>query len=550
MSEKMDSLQEKLRKLEEVFLQKLPSRFDEITGALGQYVHNPHDKESLAALHRHLHTMAGSAGTFGFEELGVQARVFESRLKPLLTGAEWSQTELDDYARDVRDYFAAALNNLNKENTLSDALAPGLTEPASPENQSRLICLVNQDCRQNQEITTQLEHFGYETVCIAQPKDLVLAVARRRPDAIVIDMGSAEDGTGGVEEIKKVAQLQRLRIPTIFISKSSSFESRLLAVHAGGDGYFTKPVDVVELTERIDTILQRDETNGYRVLIVDDDVVTANYYGAILRNAGMIVQLLNEPTRMLSVMTDFRPELLLLDVYMPLCSGIELSQLIRQDNSYVDVPIVFLSSEADPQKQLEAVRAGADDFITKPVAPDYLISSLSTRAERYRSLRALIMRDGLTGLYNHTAIKEHLAAEILQAHRNATPLALAMIDIDYFKQVNDMHGHAAGDHVLRTLARLLRQRLRRTDIVGRYGGEEFAVIFPHTDASTARRVLDQVRVAFAKILQHSESKEFSSTFSAGIADLELCGDVDTLFDAADAAMYVSKQSGRNCITIA
>jgi diguanylate cyclase (GGDEF)-like protein len=116
--------------------------------------------------------------------------------------------------------------------------------------------------------------------------------------------------------------------------------------------------------------------------------------------------------------------------------------------------------------------------------------------------------------------------------------------------VNDQHGHAAGDHVLRMLARLLRQRLRRTDIVGRYGGEEFAVIFPHTDASTARRVLDQVRIAFAKILQHSENREFSSTFSAGIADLELSGDVDTLFDAADAAMYVSKQSGRNCITIA
>jgi GGDEF domain-containing protein len=104
----------------------------------------------------------------------------------------------------------------------------------------------------------------------------------------------------------------------------------------------------------------------------------------------------------------------------------------------------------------------------------------------------------------------------LQAHRNATPLALAMIDLDYFKQVNDQHGHAAGDHVLRMLARLLRQRLRRTDIVGRYGGEEFAVIFPHTDASTARRVLDQVRIAFAKILQHSENRSFLQRFLPGL----------------------------------
>jgi PleD family two-component response regulator len=313
-----------------------------------------------------------------------------------------------------------------------------------------------------------------------------------------------------------------------------------MAVHAKGDGYFTKPVDVVELTERIDTILQRDETKGYRILIVDDDVVTANYYGAILRNAGMIVQLLNEPTRILSVMTDFRPELLLLDVYMPLCSGIELSHLIRQDNSYVDVPIVFLSSEADPQKQLEAVRAGADDFITKPVTPDYLISSLA-RAERYRSLRALIMRDGLTGLYNHTAIKEHLAAEILQAHRNATPLALAMIDLDYFKQVNDQHGHAAGDHVLRMLARLLRSVCAVPISSGVMVVKSLLLFFripmrvPHAGCWIRS-------IAFAKILQHSENREFSSTFSAGIADLELSGDVDTLFDAADAAMYVSNKA--------
>ncbi|MBR7784473.1 GGDEF domain-containing protein, partial [Undibacterium luofuense] len=127
------------------------------------------------------------------------------------------------------------------------------------------------------------------------------------------------------------------------------------------------------------------------------------------------------------------------------------------------------------------------------------VSSLSTRAERYRSLRALIMRDGLTGLLNHTAIKEQLEAEVLQAHRNGAPLALAMIDLDNFKKINDSYGHATGDQVLRTLARILRQRLRRTDIVGRYGGEEFAVIFPDTTASTARRVLDKVRQAFSKV---------------------------------------------------
>ena len=550
MTEKNDSLQEKLRALEAVFLQKLPSKFDEIIAALESFQNEPGNTDALAVLHRHLHTMAGSAGTFGFGELGVQARVFESKLKPWLTNGRPGDDELNAFARDVREYFTSSRGRLNKMATHDDDFFNEKPDVVQPDQAASLIYLVDEDNEQQQAITTQLEHFGYEVVRIAHLKDLALAVATRRPDVIVIELSFPEGKISGVDEIKRIEQLQRLRIPTIFVSKSSSFESRLIAVRAHGDGYFTKPLDVVAVTERIDNILQHGENKGYRILIVDDDTVTAKFYGAILRDAGMNVRLLSDPTQILSVMTDFRPELLLLDVYMPVCSGVELSHLIRQDNSYVDVPIVFLSSEADLDKQLEAVRAGADDFITKPVSSDYLISSLSTRAERYRSLRALIMRDGLTSLLNHTAIKEQLASEILQAGRNGSHLALAMIDLDNFKQINDSYGHATGDQVLRTLARLLRQRLRRSDIVGRYGGEEFAIIFPDTTASTARKVLDQVRIAFAKIRQHSEDVEFSVTFSGGVADMAATTDADQLFEVADSAMYVSKQSGRNRITLA
>ncbi len=550
MNSKNDSLLEKLRALEAVFLQKLPGKCEEIISALNEFVAHPENKETLTVLHRHLHTMAGSAGTFGFSDLGLQARAFESRIKPWLANPGWTEDELQGLASELRLYFMHAVEGLTQAPDHEDEFISELVPAEDALNETRLIYLVDEDEAQQQAITVQLEHFGYEVKRIPHLKDLAFAIATRRPDVIVIELSFPEGKNAGVDEIKRIEQLQRLRIPTIFVSKSSSFESRLLAVRAKGDGYFTKPIDVVALTERIDTISQRDLSNGYRVLIIDDDVVTSKFYGAILRDAGMNVRLLNDPTQVLAVMTDFRPELLLLDVYMPVCSGVELSRLIRQDNSYVDVPIVFLSSEADVNKQLDAVKAGADDFITKPVPPEYLVSSLATRAERYRSLRALIMRDGLTGLLNHTAIKEQLEAEVLQAHRNGAPLALAMIDLDNFKKINDSYGHATGDQVLRTLARILRQRLRRTDIVGRYGGEEFAVIFPDTTASTARRVLDQVRLAFSKVSQHSEEVEFSVTFSAGVADMEKATDPDQLFDVADTAMYVSKQDGRNRITLA
>ncbi|MFZ6640561.1 diguanylate cyclase [Undibacterium sp. TC4M20W] len=547
MSDKNDSLQEKLLALEAIFFQKLPSKFEEITSTLQKVVESPTDKESMVVLHRHLHTMAGSAGTFGFADIGTQARVFESTLKPHLEGKAWDPAELQAYSEEVNRYFEYALKHDSKP---VNGVAESVQEEERELSDPHLIYLVDEDEAQNQEITTQLEHFGYEVVRINHLAALAKAVATRRPHVIVIELSFPEGKVAGAEEISRIKQIERFRIPTVFVSRSSSFDSRLLAVRASGDGYFTKPVDVVALTERIESLLQLDENKGYRVLIIDDDAVTSKFYGAILRDAGMNVYLLNDPTQILTVMTDFRPELLLMDIYMPVCSGVELSRLIRQDNSYVDVPIVFLSSEADLSKQLDAVRAGADDFITKPVAPEYLKSSIASRAERYRSLRALIMRDGLTGLFNHTAIKEQLASEISQAGRTGSPLALAMIDLDNFKTINDTYGHPAGDQVLRTLARLLRQRLRRSDIVGRYGGEEFAVIFPDTNATTARRVLDQVRLAFTKIQQHCEGGHFSVSFSGGVADLESTLDADELFDIADAAMYVSKQEGRNRISLA
>lgn len=546
MAEKIDSLQEKLRALEAVFIQKLPSKIAEITQTLQQIVERPDNKDAMVVMHRHLHTMAGSAGTFGFAEIGNQARAFEAVLKPHLEGAPWTNEELQAYSQEVNSYFDYALKYDTKPvNGVADSVQEEEKDVGSPQ----LIYLVDQDEAQNQEITVQLEHFGYEVVRMNHLGTLATAVARRRPHVIVIELSFPEGKVAGAEEIGRIKQIERFRIPTVFVSHSNSFESRLLAVRSSGDGYFTKPVDVVALTERIEAILQNHEDQGFRVLIIDDDAVTSKFYGAVLRDAGMNVYLLNDPTQILTVMTDFRPEIVLMDVYMPVCSGVELSRIIRQDNSYVDVPIVFLSSESDMSKQLDAVKAGADDFITKPVAPEYLKSSISSRAERYRSLRALIMRDGLTGLYNHTAIKEQLASEISQAGRNGAPLALAMIDLDNFKMINDTYGHPAGDQVLRTLARLLRQRLRRSDIVGRYGGEEFAVIFPDTTASVAARVLDQVRVAFAKIQQHSEGGgHFAVSFSGGVADLEATLDADELFDVADAAMYASKQKGRNCIS--
>src|SRR5690606_37321874 len=134
-------------------------------------------------------------------------------------------------------------------------------------------------------------------------------------------------------------------------------------------------------------------------------------------------------------------------------------------------------------------------------------------------------------------------------HRLKRPLSFAMVNVDFFKKVNDKHGHAAGDRVLKSLARLLKQRLRGTDIVGRYGGEEFAGIMTDTDAPDASKEIDEIRKVFSRLIHMSDNKEFTVTFSCGIADIRHFPDAKSVSDAADKALHEAKKKGRNQVVI-
>ena len=154
----------------------------------------------------------------------------------------------------------------------------------------------------------------------------------------------------------------------------------------------------------------------------------------------------------------------------------ELARVIRQQDKFHSVPIIYLSAEDDINKQLHAMSLGGDDFLTKPINPKHLTSTIHNRGRRARSLLALMIRDSLTGLYNHTHTLYLLETEIAKASQNGTKLTFAMLDIDFFKKINDSYGHPIGDRVLKSLSLFLKQRLRKTDHIGRYGGEEFAIV--------------------------------------------------------------------------
>ena len=174
----------------------------------------------------------------------------------------------------------------------------------------------------------------------------------------------------------------------------------------------------------------------------------------------MITMTVTEPFDVLKAIESCSLELILLDLYMQACSGTELAMMIRQNQALAGLPIVFLSNGSETASQLNAMRRGGDDFLMKSMQPEHLITAGVLRATQFRALRTLMVRDSLIGLLDYTATKQALETEIAWAQRNMGPLTFALIDRAHFKSVNDQYGHQAGDWVIKSLARLLKQRLR------------------------------------------------------------------------------------------
>lgn len=395
------------------------------------------------------------------------------------------------------------------------------------------------------EVAAQLGHYGYPSLLYEQLADLLAASQTQDPTSVLVDCSAAHT----LPETDK-ASLRQLahRLPLTSIAGHHAIDARLEAVRMGCQAYHTRPIDMTSLLETLDRLSQPAEEVAGQVLIVDDSRSLSALYAAHLQAAGFATQVVTDPLKALEALADNVPDLILLDMHMPGANGEEIAKVIRQQDAYLSIPIVFLSAENDLGRQREAMSQGGDEFLQKPIDPAHLISAVKTRVTRYRALRALMVRDSLTGLLNHVNFKERLRAEVARAQRQGKPLSVALIDIDHFKRVNDTYGHPAGDRVIKSLSRLLKQRLRGADLIGRYGGEEFAVALADTSINGALIALDHIRESFASIVQQVGEQSFQCSFSAGLAEYAEGLDGEALIAAADACLYAAKHGGRNQVS--
>ncbi|MCQ4280616.1 diguanylate cyclase [Pseudomonas stutzeri] len=537
-----EALQRQLQALNEKFAERL----SEELAALEQHAEQLQSvreqeqrRQLMLDLHERLHRLAGTAGTFGFTTLGEQSRLLEQRAERWLEAAKPSGQALSAFVRAVNQMAAAERaggrdQHGEMHSGMPDALPAGCR-----------IYLLEKDFDAGQNMCQTLGNFGYEVLIFPDVPLLQSAVQGQLPDALIVSQHDDE-----LDAISALQQTLEAPLPLLVIGHRADFDSQLAAVRAGAKGFFVRPLDVTQLENSLENILNLQLSEPYRVLIVDDDDDLAARYSLVLRNSQMLVQTLSDPSRLFEVMRDFDPEMVLLDMNMPDFTGIELAQMIRLNDEWLRVPIIYLSAETDINRQMAALLKAGDDFITKPISDNALTAAVFSRVQRARSLSMALSRDSLTGLLKHADIKEQVALEVERAQRSGKPTSVVMLDLDHFKQVNDQYGHAAGDNVIRSLANLMRQRLRRIDSIGRYGGEEFVAVLPDCPAEQAKRIFDEIRLRFAALSFHAGAHTFSVSLSAGISETDGHSSAGAMLELADQALYAAKHNGRNQVQIA
>ncbi|CAG7614924.1 Regulator of RpoS [Paenibacillus solanacearum] len=291
---------------------------------------------------------------------------------------------------------------------------------------------------------------------------------------------------------------------------------------------------------------QRDE----RLLVIDDDDAIRSYLAQRLALEGYEVDEAADVAAAQRLLRERTYHLVTLDLMMRPASGYELLEFMKEDPTLKWIPLMIVSARDDVQDKVRSFYLGADDFVAKPFHYEEMHARICSLLKRTRTFEQLAFRDPLTGVYNRRYFDHQIQVELDRIRRYPAPISLVFIDIDRFKSINDTHGHHVGDLVLQGLAHMLQHQLRSTDLLARFGGEEFVVVMPNTSGADAQKAVEAIlALAHKEPVAQNEGESYRITFSAGVTEWRPGMTVEAWIAQSDDAMYDAKQHGRDQVVL-
>jgi len=402
---------------------------------------------------------------------------------------------------------------------------------------------------------SELYNQGFDVVVATQLESSFDIISTMIPDVVLLDPQgqylSCEEFFARLD-----GDSSTQKIPVLIISADKEAELYRRTLEAGSIGFVQKPVERSNLANEIATASGR---RGRRLsvrapaLILEDSKSSSEMISGLFDVLNIDAIICPDVATFKEYITVMVPDVITLDLVLPDGDGLTICKEIRSKDIFDTVPVVMISGVGDRDVMIDCLRSGASDFLNKPIITEEFFARMSNHlnlrrlqkelVQKQGELAALAFTDGLTALFNRAYFDQTLKKEIDRGRRSKSSVGLLIIDLDFFKKVNDTYGHEIGDAVLRETAEVIKNQIRNYDIACRYGGEEFAVILPGADHSNVITVAERIRTHCEK--QLFSEKGIRQTMSIGATVFSEISTEDTIISDADKALYSAKHSGRN-----